>query len=41
MDKITKFLLKLSLKERDIVLLLIKKIVSFDYKWLDIKKLVW
>jgi mRNA-degrading endonuclease RelE of RelBE toxin-antitoxin system len=41
MDKITKFLLKLSLKERNIILILIEKILSWDIDWLDIKKLKW
>lgn len=41
MDKITKFLLKLSLKEKDIILLLIDKLLSWNFNWLDIKKLIW
>ncbi|NDK07884.1 plasmid stabilization protein [Candidatus Gracilibacteria bacterium] len=40
MDKITKFLLKLSLKEKDIILLLIDKLLSGNFNGLDIKKLI-
>ncbi|MCP4523015.1 MAG: hypothetical protein GY828_02235 [Candidatus Gracilibacteria bacterium] len=39
MDNITKFLLRLSQKERNIVLEIIKKILSGDHNGLDIKKL--
>ena len=41
MDSITKFLLKLSQKERNIILNLIKKILILDLNDLDIKKLAW
>ena len=41
MDKITKFLLKLSIKERNLILEIIGKILSLDLNWLDIKKLQW
>jgi mRNA-degrading endonuclease RelE of RelBE toxin-antitoxin system len=41
MDKITKFLLKLSLKERNFILEIMNKILSLDLNWLDIKKLQW
>ena len=41
MDNITKFLLKLSLKERNIILNIIQKILFGDHKGLDIKKLQW
>ena len=41
MDKITKFLLKLSEKEREFILFMIKKISVLSLEWLDIKKLQW
>jgi len=41
MDKITKFLLKLSEKERGYILEIMNKILSMDLDWLDIKKLQW
>lgn len=39
MDKISKFLLKLSLKEKEEILFLIEKITSWLFDWLDFKKL--
>ena len=41
MDSITKFLLKLSILERNIILELIKKILILDLNNLDIKKMIW
>ena len=41
MDKITKFLLRLSKKEREILLFLLERIKNLDLDWLDIKKLEW
>lgn len=41
MDKITKFLLKLSLKERNFILEILNKILKIDLDGLDIKKLKW
>lgn len=41
MDKITKFLLKLSEKERLLILSIMEKILILDLDWLDTKKLKW
>ena len=41
MDKITKFLIRLSEKERLIILSIMEKIFILDLDWLDIKKLEW
>jgi len=41
MDKIKKFLLKLSQKERDIIILITQKILLWDFNGLDIKRLEW
>lgn len=41
MDKIKKFLLKLSQKERDIIILITQKILLWDFNGLYIKKLEW
>lgn len=41
MDKISKFLQKLSLKEREIILTLLEKIILWSIDDLDCKKLVW
>lgn len=41
MDKITKFLLRLSLEERGIILNILQKILLWNIDWLDIKKLQW
>lgn len=41
MDKITKFLLKLSIKDRNFILEIMNNIISLDLEWLDIKKLQW
>lgn len=39
MDKITKFLLKLSVKERSVLMVIMEKILSWNIKWFDEKKL--
>lgn len=39
MDSITKFLLKLSQVERNIILELINRILLLDLYWLDVKKI--
>jgi len=41
MDSITKFLLKLSILERNIILELIQKILILDLENLDVKKMIW
>lgn len=41
MDKISKFLEKLSFKEREIILFLLEKIVLWNLDLLDCKKLKW
>ena len=41
MDKISKFLLKLSQKDREMILFLMQKILSWELDWLDIKKISW
>ena len=41
MDKITKFLLKLSEKEREFILFVMGKISILSLDWLDIRKLQW
>jgi len=41
MDKITKFLLKLSIKERNFILEIMWKILSLQLDGLDIKQLQW
>ena len=41
MDSITKFLIKLSILERNIILELINKILILDLDNLDVKKMVW
>lgn len=41
MDKITKFLLKLSVKERSVLMVIMEKILSWNIKWFDEKKLKW
>lgn len=41
MDKITKFLLKLSIKERSLILEVMWKIFSLQLDSLDIKKIQW
>ena len=41
MDSITKFLLKLSILERNIILELISKIINLNLEELDVKKLSW
>lgn len=39
MDKILKFLQKLSSKERDVLLSILSKIQALQLDWLDVKKL--
>ena len=41
MDSITKFLLKLSILERNIILELIEKILVLNLDALDVKKMIW
>jgi len=41
MDKISKFLEKLSFKEREVILFLLEKIVLWNLDLLDCKKLKW
>ncbi len=41
MDNITKFLLKLSLRERRLILEILENILSLDLRNLDVKKLQW
>jgi len=41
MDKIQKFLLKLSVKEREVILFIVQKILSWEIQNLDQKKLKW
>jgi len=41
MDKISKFLQKLSFKEREIIRIILEKIIFCKFDDLDCKKLVW
>ncbi len=41
MDKIQKFLLKLSWKQRAEILAILEKILSGNTAWLDLRKLEW
>ena len=41
MDNITKFLLKLSIKERTLILEIMQKILNKDFDWLDLIRLKW